>query len=583
MIFFKKLTVRNFLSIGNRPVEFLLDKYSTTLVVGENGCGKSQAYTDAITYVLFNKPFRNINKPNLVNSINQKDCVVEIEFSVGNVNYLVRRGMKPNIFEIYKDGVLLDQEAKAKDYQSILEKSILGMNYRAFTQIVILGSASFTPFMQLPAAARREVIEEILEIQVFSVMHGILKTRIAELKDLQKEVQYKLDLIHEKIKMNEEHQSKMVESLKDQNKSCETKIQECKKQIEAYESEISDLESDILSKQKSISHSAQTDKKHKEYSGYLDKINSNMARLKREISFFEENENCPTCNQKIDDAFKENAVKERLVSLNEIGAGTTALTDELNKLQSTIDSISKTSEEITNLSSKISSINHKILAESQYISKLQTDIQSNISRLEAISEGSEEDGAAEKLDAEKAETNSKYKSIAKERHYADISYKLLKDTGIKTKIIRQYLPLINKLVNEYLAQLNFAVSFTLDEEFKESIKSRFRDNFSYESFSEGEKARINIALLLTWREIARRKNSAACNLLVMDETLENLDSDGAGDLIKIINTFSAQKMNTIVISHKIAQDDSVLEYFDTMVKVTKAKNFSQYEFASDSE
>lgn len=583
MIFFKKLTVRNFLSIGNRPVEFLLDKYNTTLVVGENGCGKSQAYTDAITYVLFNKPFRNINKPNLVNSINQKDCVVDIEFSVGKANYLVRRGMKPNIFEIYKDGVLIDQDAKSKDYQSMLEKSILGMNYRAFTQIVILGSASFTPFMQLPAAARREVIEEILEIQVFSVMHGILKTRIAELKDLQKDVQYKLDLIKEKIKMNDEHQSKMVESLKDQNKSCEQKILECKKQIKLHESEIEELNSAILSKQKSISNSAQVNKKHKEYNGYLDKINSNISRLKKEIKFFEENENCPTCNQKIDDTFKENAIAERLTSLNEIGTGTNALMEELNKLQSSLDSISKTSDEISQLSSQISSINHKIFAESQYVSKLQSDIQANISKLESIAEGSIEDDATEKLAAEKDEIDSKYKSIAKERHYADISYKLLKDTGIKTKIIRQYLPLINKLVNEYLAKLNFAVSFTLDEEFKESIKSRFRDNFSYESFSEGEKARINIALLLTWREIARRKNSASCNLLVMDETLENLDSDGAGDLIKIINTFSAQKMNTIVISHKIAQDDSVLEYFDTMVKVTKVKNFSQYEFASDSE
>ena len=579
---FTELRVKNFMSVGNREIVFDLAKNNTTLVVGENGCGKSQCYTDAITYVLFNKSFRGINKPGLVNSINGNNCIVEIDFEHGRNEYTVRRGMKPNVFEIYKNGSLLAQDAKAKDYQTMLEKNILGMNFRSFTQIVILGSASFTPFMQLPAAQRREVIEEILEIQVFSTMHSLLKIRIAELRDRKKEAEYQLALVEEKIKMSEQHHQSMVDSLKERNETNKDKIQTCKQAIGDYQKEIDALNKQIEEANAEIADKNAVANKLSEYGKYEDQINSKIRRIESEIEFFENNKECPTCKQGIDEEFKETAIGDRKLSRSELSDGLKMLYDEIESHAIRQKEIGNVVQNITDLSAQIGSATHKISAETEYISKLQSDIADNqdkiseISGDDGMSNGERESLKVEKDDAEKASDD-----IQKAMSYADVSYKLLKDTGIKTKIIRQYLPLINTLVNKYLTALNFSILFTLDEEFKETIKSRHRDSFSYESFSEGEKARINISLLLTWREIARRKNSAACNLLILDEVFSSaLDLDGTGSLMELLNSSNGgkHKSNIVIISHTIPDVSSDREKFDEIIKVTKVNNFSQYTY-----
>ena len=582
MITFRKLKVKNFMSVGNRPIEFDLAKNNTTLVVGENGCGKSQCYTDAITYVLFNKSFRGINKPALVNSINGGNCLVEIEFEQGNNEYLIRRGQKPNLFEIHKNGVLVPQDASAKDYQTMLEKNILGMNFRSFTQIVILGSASFTPFMQLPAAQRREVIEEILEIQVFSTMHSLLKNRISELKDQKKDTEYALTLVDEKIKMNDRHRQKTVDTLSAQNESAQEKIDISSAKIKEYNDEISSLRKQIAEHEKTITDAGSVLSKTKQLETYKHKIESNRKRVNGEIEFFHDNTTCPTCKQNIDNDFKSEAIRERNEKIDQF-------TDGLQQLQEAMDEVTKRQQEIDDinvktaeLASKVSSATHKVSAESEYISKLQSDITANNKKIGTISAGGElSNGEKEALQQEKEAAQTKSEDITRSLGYSDIASRLLKDTGIKTKIIRQYLPIINKQVNAYLTKLNFPVLFTLDEEFKETIKSRYRDNFSYESFSEGEKARINISLLLTWREIARRKNSAACNLLILDEVFSSaLDLEGTGGLMELLNQSNGgkHKSNIVVISHTIPDISSDRDRFDEIIRVSKVNNFSQYKY-----
>ena len=578
MIIFKKLTAQNFMSVGNRPVVFDLNSHETTLVVGENGTGKSQCYTDAITYALFNKSFRGINKPNLVNSINEKDCLVEIEFSIGKNDFRVRRGQKPSIFEIYKNGALLDQDANAKDYQTMLEKTILGMNFRSFTQIVILGSASFTPFMQLSPSARREVIEEILEIQIFSVMHTLLKSRIAELKDMQKDVQYRLDLTKEKIKMNAAHQSKLIESLRESNTKIIGRVKDENDQIAEHQTTIAKYTRLINDTTKLLGDMNRVENLRQEYSQYLTQIKRNIKSVDSDITFFTNNTECPTCDQSIGDSFKKKTITSKQSKLSEYRTGLNKLNESIKLLDGDMNEFDAHKQAIKKHEDTISMHRHKIAASEDYITKLESDRKSNIEKIHDYETSAEETDASEILAKELDDYNQNYKTISEDRHYADISYKLLKDTGIKTQIIRQYLPMINKLVNEYLAKLNFFVSFTLDEAFNESIKSRHRDEFSYNSFSEGEKARIDIALLLTWREISRRKNSAACNLLVLDETFDgSLDGDGGDDLMKILRYISNKdnkaSSNIVVISHKT---DSMIDKFDRVIQVTKQKNFSQY-------
>ena len=579
---FTKLSVKNFMSIGNRAVEFDLIKNNSTLVIGENGCGKSQCFTDAITYVLFNKSFRGINKPNLINAVNESGCMVEIEFEIGTNAYKVCRGMKPNIFEIYKNDVLMSQDAKAKDYQTMLERDIIGMNFRSFTQIVILGSASFTPFMKLPAAQRREVIEEILEIQVFSTMHGLLKTRISELKEQIRNVEYEIDLIGEKIKMNEQYQQKTIDSLKTQNVECKDKIAACTSVIETYQAELKTLNSQHAELQEKIKADSGVLAKLSEYEKYSDKITSKTKRIQKEMQFFEDNTECPTCKQDIDEDFKSRARKERKEKIDKFNAGLDELHEEIDSLSKQKTVLDDMSVELSNLSAQTGSMSHKMLAESEYISKLQGDIQKNTDKINSFfGVGEMSNGEKEALNSEKETIEEKADDIKRAMGYADVSSKLLKDTGIKTKIIRQYLPMINQLVNEYLSKLNFSILFTLDEEFKESIKSRYRDAFSYESFSEGEKARINIALLLTWREIARRKNSAACNLLILDEVFSSsLDLDGSSGLMDLLNSTNGgkHKSNIVIISHTIPDVSSDRDRFDEIIRVTKVNNFSQYTY-----
>lgn len=586
MITFKKIKIRNFMSIGNTPVTIDLNTHNTTLVVGENGCGKSQCYTDAITYVLFNKSFRGINKPNLVNSINESECLVEIDFSSGNNEYRIRRGMKPSVFEIYKNGELIDQDAKSKDYQIMLEKQILGMNFRSFTQIVILGSASFTPFMQLSAQARREVIEEILEIQVFSTMHSVLKTRIAEIKESQKDAEYRLEIIKEKINLNREHTDKMIADLKSRNESCGEKIKLCNQEIESLSAQIDEYNKQIDSLKKKITDRSSVQQKIKKYQTYKDKIVNNLNRASKEIEFFENNADCPTCKQTIGNEFKQSAIFKRKEKKSEFDEGIRQLESEMQSIESRLAEIDEIESKIQEIQSSISSCHHKSASESNYIKKLQHDISENIDKINSLLKDQSASGESNpSLEEQKRETESRLDDIRSQRYYADVSYKMLKDTGIKTKIIRQYLPVINKLINKYLTRLDFYVQFVLDEEFKESIKSRYRDDFSYESFSEGEKARINVSLLLTWREIARRKNSAACNLLILDEVFSSaLDLDGTGKLMQLLNESTdddTSKNNIVVISHTIPDISSDRDRFDRVMKVTKQNNFSRYTDVSD--
>ena len=569
MIIFKSIKWKNLLSTGNSFTEVSLNSFRNTLVVGENGSGKS-TLLDALCFSLFGKPFRKINKPNLINSINQKDAIVELQFDVGKKSYKIIRGLKPNVFEIYCDGFLINQESKSIDYQEFLEKNILKINYKSFTQIVILGAASFVPFMQLSASDRRSIIEDLLDIQIFSSMNSLVKTKIIDIKESIQKNKYDVDFILHSIDMQKRH----IETLHQNTKE---KIDIYTKDIDADEKRINELEfkNKDLSEQINLLSPKEDEKnalnsKLKKLLSYEAQIESNIKKHKKTSSFLHDNQTCPTCSQEIDQDFKND--KEQSLS-KKIQSNEAALTEIGEKITETNFNIKQCEIELIKLQQLKSELNHNNYS----INSLRSNIQKRLSEISELSTSqntislSNEELKLKELEDSKLDIVSKNKELIELKSYYDAAAILLKDTGIKTKIIKQYLPIINKLVNKYLASLDFFVNFNLDESFKETIKSRHRDEFSYESFSEGEKQRIDMALMLTWRAVAKIKSSINTNLLILDEIFDSsLDANGTEELIRILHEL--ENTNLFVISHK---SDQLIEKFDCTLRFSKVKNFSR--------
>jgi DNA repair exonuclease SbcCD ATPase subunit len=568
MIRFTKIRWKNFLSTGGQFTEIDFESSPSTLIVGENGAGKS-TILDAICFVLFNKPFRNINKPQLMNTINGKNLIVEVEFSIGQKDYKIVRGIKPGVFEIYCNGDILNQDAAVKDYQKYLEEAILKLNYKSFTQIVILGSASFTPFMQLALGVRREIIEDILDIQVFSVMNTVLKDKANELKTKISEIESVIELGKNKVKLQQQY----IATLENDKQK---KVDDVQKRISETNTEILQLNAGLLAEQEtegtlksSISDSVEKRNKRTEMGSLLKKLSERVKDQEGSIQFYNEHDVCPTCSQGLDDDLKNSAITHHTHKREEVETAIQTLATQLETIEARLNEINDVEEKISEHKSSIITYSSKIIASQNYIQKLQADLASNTNDTANI----EDETIKLKALAKEVVTHAGEKSkLSEDKHYLDIAGILLKDTGIKTKIIRQYLPVINKLVNKYLTAMDFFVHFELDESFNEVIKSRHRDEFSYASFSEGEKQRIDLALLFTWRTIAKMKNSASTNLLLLDEVFDSsLDANGTDYVMNLLNTIG-DDANVFVISHK---GDQLIDKFKSVIKFQKYQNFSR--------
>jgi len=568
MIKFKTITWKNFLSTGNTPIEIVLDNSPSTLIIGDNGSGKSTVL-DALTFVLFGKPFRRIKKDQLVNSVNGRDCTVEIYFDIGKRRYLVIRGIKPTRFEIYIDGKLLNQDASSKDYQKQLENNILKLNHRSFTQVVILGSSSFIPFMQLAAAARREVVEEILDIKVFSLMNYILKQRIKNNKESSRDIKYENDMLQHKVNLQEDKISESKEKSKTSLKALEKKMKKNADDMKKLEDEVltlkglvSEWEKDILPKHEKV------DEDRTELNRIKYRMDHKSSKAKQEILFFNENDNCPTCEQHIDEEFKSKAIEERTNKMITSACTMVSLDAELKEMDARIDLYEKIEkdkrEHEVNIAKKNTSVDS--------IVNFNEDVQGQLNDIQTAGSLLEEDKTRLQEYREDSKRIKKEKEkIQDQANYLNIAKQLLQDSGIKTKIIKKYLPIMNKLVNSYLNQLEFQVKFELDEQFNEKIKSRYRDEFAYANFSEGEKMRIDLALLFTWRQVAKMKNSTNTNLLILDEIFDSsLDMNGTDEFLKILSTLSNE--NIFLISHK---SDLNVDKFDSLIRFEKVQNFTK--------
>lgn len=568
MIKFKNISWKNFLSTGNTFTRVNLCKSNTTLIIGENGAGKS-TILDAISFVLYGKPFRKINKPQLLNSINNKNLLVEIEFEVNNKNYKVIRGIKPNVFEIYQDTTLLNQNAEAKEYQETLEKHILKLNQKSFSQIVILGSASFTPFMQLPAAHRREVIEDLLDIQIFSTMNTLLKGKMQQTKEELLSLDMNIALTEQKIELYRAN----IQNLTTNNQELITSYQE-KIDIEQVQNDKLIIEQkQFTEKMNALVETISDKEKNNSRIRKIEQLNDNLADKKlkiiNDISFYHDNDNCPTCKQILQVDFKFTKVDDKNKQLAEIDQAILKLEEERNL------AVIRESE-IAQIEKQIDSHLKYIINLTQKINICQATIQSlrtNILHVETQSKKIEQDASVlEELSLLLKTYIQSKNELTEHKNLQDIASLILKDNGIKTKIIKQYIPVMNKLINKYLASMDFFVNFELNEAFEEKIKSRYRDEFSYESFSEGEKLRIDLALLFTWRAIAKLRNSASTNLLIMDEIFDSsLDNSGTEEFLKILSTLT-QDTNVFVISHK---GDTLYDKFHSIIKFEKKKNFSK--------
>jgi DNA repair exonuclease SbcCD ATPase subunit len=567
MLLFRKIRWKNFLSTGNYWTEIQLDKEQNTLVVGTNGAGKS-TMLDAICFVLFNKPFRNINKPQLINSINGKDSMVEIEFLTGNKSYRVVRGIKPTVFEIYCNGELVNQDAAVRDYQEYLEKFILKLNFKSFTQIVILGSASFVPFMQLKPGDRRAIIEDLLDIQIFSAMNTIVKDRLTNNKEVTAETKSKIELVSKTYSLQAKHIAQLKQNNEEKIAEYELEISNNNTQIETIDVQLSGLQTQIEYLQTSVSDKLTVEAKIKKITQLESQIETNVTRLKKEMKFFRENDDCPTCRQSIALDFKEEQVQNLQVKVAECDHGLKQLEEKFKSEQDRLTSIQDVLKSIQERQVTVATLNTTVTEINKYIAKLQKQISDLTDTKENLKE---EVVKLKALKEEHQALEAKHQELIDEKTYYDAAALLLKDTGIKTKIIKQYLPVINKLVNKHLATLDFFVNFNLDESFNETIKSRHRDEFSYASFSEGEKQRIDMALMLTWRAVAKLKNSANTNLLILDEVFDSsLDTNGTEYLMNILQLLD--DVNLFVISHK---GDILQDKFRSVIRFDKIKNFSR--------
>lgn len=569
MITFKKIRFRNFLSTGNLFTEINFTSSNTTLIMGANGSGKS-TLLDALCFVLFNKAFRKINKGQLINTTNNKECLVELEFNVSGYDWTIRRGIKPNLFEIYKNNVLLDQLASSNDQQEWLEKNVLKLNYKSFTQIVILGSASFVPFMQLSTANRREIVEDLLDIKIFSSMNTILKEKVKLINDKIKDSDNKIEMTNEKIVMQEN----FIKNIESNNKK---EIDLKNESIQKLETDIKTLEKTIDKIQKDLAEKYQP--KLEELSASLIKLKK-LEKLKVQIkekvnsesefkSLLEDNTVCPTCTQKIEEEFRLNKIEDQKNSISKLEDGLAELQKSIEDEELRQNEYVKLTQRITKLNNEVSNHNFEI---TQY-SKRKRELEHEVQRLTRSNEDATvEKNSLEKLKEKLNKLNKDRSNYRELNSYYSFAQTLLKDGGVKAKIIQKYLPLMNQLINKYLQMMDFYVNFTLDEEFNENIKSAIYEDFTYESFSEGEKMRINLALLFTWREIARMKNSVRTNLLILDEVFDSsLDGTGIEYFSKIIR-YTITDANILVISHKT---DEMLDLFETILKVEKVKGFSK--------
>lgn len=572
MIKFEKVRFKNFGSFGNNITEIVLDKNSTTLICGSNGSGKSFAFLDSITFALFGKPFRKINIPQLVNSVNEKGCLVEIDFSRGSDKFMVRRGINPRVFEIYKNGELIDQDAKSVDYQELLENQILKMNYKTFTQVVILGSSSFVPFMQLSAADRRSVIENILDINIFSTMNVVLKGKVLSLKETIKELNTKIEIEKNKINVQKSYIATLEKKNNEDDDVKNERIFELEKKIEI-------IKHDLISRNLSI-EGLQADlnfikKTLKEKNNKIQDARTHIVTLKnskdqkqKEIHFFKENCTCPTCTQPIEDKLKKEKVLMNNYDISNLEDDMERVETHIKTLQEDCNRFDDNIQETTNRMQEVYSFNKEIEAYQKEIERIRNTMQRSVIKDNIIEEKEKLkglEGGLAALDEEKTLHSN-------DLMYHELAGELLRDGGVKGKIIKYYLPHMNKFINKFLSSMDFFVQFQLDEEFNEQIKSRYRDDFSYMNFSEGEKMRIDLALLLAWREIARLKNSVSCNLLILDEVFDSsLDSVGMDELMKLLKTIS-DKANVYVISHKA---DQLVDKFSNIVSFEKKNNFSK--------
>jgi DNA repair exonuclease SbcCD ATPase subunit len=568
MIIFEKVRWKNILSTGNSFTEIDLTRSTNTLIVGHNGAGKS-TILDALTFGLFGKPFRKINKPQLVNTINGADAVVEIEFKIGKKQYKIVRSIKPNLFEIYCDSILVNQDAKAKDYQEHLEKFILKLNYKSFTQVVILGSASFVPFMQLSPGDRRGIIEDLLDIQIFSSMNSIVKNKISTIKDEQKTVDYNIKLVEAKISLQKQNiEDNKKNHLVEINKKVQevadndTHLNKVAKDVALIQQHIEQLTNKISDK--TIVSSRTT-----KLITLQSKFDDNVRKLNKEISFYQNNDNCPTCHQAIVSETKDKHVTEKQTKITEIQTATTKLKEELQNVHNRLQEIEKIQKHINAHNSEVVKLNTQVTSINSYNARLLKETEEL--RTRTVSTDNDDD-KLKILNAELQEYKDFAEQLSIDKQYHEFAATLLKDTGIKTKIIKQYLPVMNKLINKYLTSMDFFVNFNLNESFEETIKSRHRDEFSYASFSEGEKMRIDLALLFTWRQIAKMKNSVNTNLLILDEVFDSsLDGVGTEEFLKLLNSLD-NNTNVFVISHK---GDQLFDKFRSVIKFEKKNNFSQ--------
>ena len=567
MILFEKIRWKNFLSTGNQYTEICFTENPTNIIIGANGAGKSTVL-DALTFSLFGKAFRKINKPQLVNSVNEKDCRVEVEFSIAQTSWKIVRGIKPNVFEIYRNGDMLDQSAAALDQQKWLEQNVLKMNYKSFTQIVILGSSSFVPFMQLSAANRREVIEDLLDIKIFTSMNIVIKEKIRQIREEIKTLTLKKESLSDKVEM----QTKFIDDIESQGKESiatkQEKVEEQLKLVDLYHKEVTLAEEKVqkhLKEQEKVSGATE---KLRKFSGLKGKITQKAATLTKEHKFFTENTVCPTCTQSIEEEFRINKINDAQKIAKELQSGLTELDEAINEEQERERHFLALSKEISKLQNGISQDNVRISGCQRQVRDLESEVQKLTEQL------ANRNTEHEKLETFKDNLRTTFDTLASKKDeidYLDFSYSLLKDGGVKTKIIKKYLPLINQQVNRYLQMMDFYINFTLDEEFNETVQSPIHEDFSYASFSEGEKMRIDLALLFTWREVARMKNSVSTNLLIMDEVFDSsLDGFGTDEFLKIVR-FVIKDANIFIISHK----ESLYDKFESVIKFEKVKGFSR--------
>ena len=567
MILFKTIRWKNLLSTGNQYTEVDFTKNSTNLIIGSNGAGKS-TILDALTFSLFGKPFRKINKPQLINSTNDRDCRVEVEFDIGTTSWKVVRGIKPNIFEVYRDDSLLDQSAASLDQQKWLEQNVLKMNYKSFTQIVILGSSTFVPFMQLPASHRREVIEDLLDIKIFSSMNNVIKEKIRMLKDEIKTLELKKESLNDKVKMQEN----FIEELENRGNANinanKEKIANLDREVGVYMVDNAVVEDGLYTLQKDLEDYVGATDKLRKLGNLKGKISQKVSTITKEHKFFTENTVCPTCTQSIEETFRINRITDAQSKAKELQSGYKELEEAIKEEEERERQFLALSKEITKLTNEISQNNIKITGCQRQIRDLESEVQTITTQLE------NRNTEHEKLEDFRNNLQTTYEELASKKdavNYYDFTYSLLKDGGVKTKIIKKYLPLINQQVNRYLQMMDFYINFTLDEEFNETVQSPIHEDFSYASFSEGEKQRIDLALLFTWREVARFKNSVNTNLMILDEIFDSsLDATGTEEFLKIIR-YVVKDANIFVISHKTGLEDK----FESVIKFSKVKGFSR--------